>query len=229
MKGYIKLHRTILNWEWYKDTNTKILFIHLLLNACFDRCKFMGVYMKKGQYITSMSRLSSDIGLTARQLRTSISRLQKTKEIDVKTTNKFTVFTIINYQNYQFEGVKQGVPVYTESNNDKYFNDCSSNEMWIEQVCMNQKIEKVQLLQALNKFNQYINMTNDYKPSMKQYKSHFINWCKYNMKNVIKGTGTYQWKWKGQAVKYGTLRDMNKDKKLFDQPGFEFKIIKNGD
>ena len=72
-------------------------------------------------------------------------------------------------------------------------------------------------------------MTNDYKPIMKQYKSHFINRCKYNMKNVIKGTGTYQWKWKGQAVKYGTLRDMNKDKKLFDQPGFEFKIIKNGD
>ena len=25
MKGYIKLHRTILDWEWYKDTNTKII------------------------------------------------------------------------------------------------------------------------------------------------------------------------------------------------------------
>ena len=228
MKGYIKLHRTILDWEWYKDTNTKILFIHLLLNACFDRCKFMGIHMRKGQHITTLSRLSSSLGLSPRQLRTSIAKLQKTKEINVKTTNKFTLFTVLNYENYQLEESKPGVPIYTESNNDKFFNDCSADVIWIEQVCMNQGIEKEQLLQALNKFNQYLNLTNDYKPSMKQYKSHFINWAKYNMKTIAKTTGSYQWKWKGQAVKYGTKRDLDKDKKIFDKPGFEFKIIKNG-
>lgn len=228
MKGYIKLHRTILDWEWYKDTNTKILFIHLLLNACFDRCKFMGIYMKRGQYITSLSRLSNSLGLTSRQLRTSITKLKNTKEIDVKTTNKFTLFTILNYENYQFEEVGKNATIYTESNNNRYYNDCLNNDIWMEQVCLNQNLEKIQLTKALEKFNYYINLTNDYKPSIKQYKSHFINWAKYNMKTIVKSTGTYQWKWKGQAIKKGSKAEMNKDKIIFDKPGFEFKILKNG-
>jgi hypothetical protein len=228
MKGYIKLHRTILDWEWYKDTNTKILFIHLLLNACFDRCKFMGVYMLRGQYITSMSRLSNELGLTSRQLRTAISRLKKTKEINVKTTNKFTLFTVCNYENYQFEEQRNNATILTESHNDSYYNACIKNAIWIEQVCVNQKLNKEQLEKALEKFNNYLNLTNDFKSNLKQYKSHFINWTKYNIKTIAKSSGTYQWKWKGQAVKHGTKTDLEKDKSIFDKPGFEFKILKNG-
>lgn len=228
MKGYIKLHRTILNWEWYKDTNTKILFIHLLLNACFDRCKFMGVYMKRGQYITSMSRLSNELGLTSRQLRTAISRLKKTKEIDLKTTNKFTLFSICNYENFQFEDIRTNATILTESHNDTYFNDCISNDIWIEQLCINQSLEKETVKKSIKKFNDYINLTNDYKPNLRKYKSHFVNWIKYNIKTIAKSSGSYQWKWKGQAVKNGSKKELEKDKKIFDKPGFEFKILTNG-
>ena len=28
--GYIKLYRSLLNWEWYDDINTKTVFLHLL-------------------------------------------------------------------------------------------------------------------------------------------------------------------------------------------------------
>ncbi len=28
--GFIKLHRKIIDWEWYDDINTKTLFIHIL-------------------------------------------------------------------------------------------------------------------------------------------------------------------------------------------------------
>ncbi len=228
MKGYIKLHRTILDWEWYKDTNTKILFIHLLLNACFDKCKFMGVYMLRGQYITSLSRLSNELGLTSRQLRTAISRLKKTKEIDVKTTNKFTLFTVLNYENYQFEESRQNATILTQSDNDTYLNECINNKIWIDQVSMNQKLEKETILVAVKKFNDYINLTNDFKPNLRQYKSHFINWVKYNNKTIARSTGNYHWKWKGQALKKGSKKDLEKDKSIFDKPGFEFKIIKHG-
>ena len=134
MKGYIKLHRTILDWEWYKDTNTKILFIHLLLNACFDRCKFMGVYMLRGQYITSMSRLSNELGLTSRQLRTAISRLKKTKEINVKTTNKFTLFTVCNYENYQFEEQRNNATILTESTHHGLLHNSQTGATYISQL-----------------------------------------------------------------------------------------------
>lgn len=31
--GYIKLYRSLLDWEWYDDTVTKCLFLHLLLTV----------------------------------------------------------------------------------------------------------------------------------------------------------------------------------------------------
>ena len=33
MNGYIKLHRSIMDWRWYDDPNTFRMFVHLLLKA----------------------------------------------------------------------------------------------------------------------------------------------------------------------------------------------------
>ena len=30
---YVKISRKILDWEWYTDINTKVLFLHILLKA----------------------------------------------------------------------------------------------------------------------------------------------------------------------------------------------------
>lgn len=30
-EGFISIDRKIVNWEWYKDSSTKALFLHLLL------------------------------------------------------------------------------------------------------------------------------------------------------------------------------------------------------
>ena len=40
--GYIKLHRKLLEWEWYSDTNVKIVFLHCLLMANHDDTKWRG-------------------------------------------------------------------------------------------------------------------------------------------------------------------------------------------
>ena len=57
----------------------------------------------------------------------------------------------------------------------------------------------------------------------------FINWLRYNKDDVIKESNKgFSWKWKGQAIKHGSLVDLNKDKAKFDKQGFEFKIIANG-
>jgi len=229
MKGYIKLHRSILDWEWYRDKNTKNVFIHLLLNACFDKCKFMGVSVKKGQYITSLTRLSKDLDIPIRQLRTSLKRLQRTGEITTDATNKYTLITIANYSSYQVEESVQKKPVTIyPTNNDKYHKECLSNSIWIEQVCMNQSIDKDILHSALKKFHEHLSMTSDFKRNMREYKTHFINWIKYNKKEVQNTGGIYKWKWKGQALKSGTKRQLEKDKTIFDKPGFEFKILSYG-
>ena len=40
--GFIKIHRSLLEWEWYQDTNTKTVFIHLLLTANYKDKNWKG-------------------------------------------------------------------------------------------------------------------------------------------------------------------------------------------
>jgi DNA-binding transcriptional regulator PaaX len=63
----------------------------------------MGKSVNKGEYITSLSRISSDLDIPVRQVRTAIKRLKDTGEIDTQTTNKYTKITICNYESYQVE------------------------------------------------------------------------------------------------------------------------------
>ena len=102
MEGWIKIHRQILNWEWYKDINVKILFIHLLLTANHQEKNWKGQLVKRGQKLTSLQHLANETGLTLQQTRTALIKLKSTGEITYTTTNKYTLVTIAKYNDYQF-------------------------------------------------------------------------------------------------------------------------------
>lgn len=101
MDGHIKLYRRFLDWEWYQDINTKVLFIHMLLKANWKDAKFMGTTVPRGSFVSSIKNLASETGLTEREIRTGISHLKSTGEVTSKATNKYSVFTIKNYDLYQ--------------------------------------------------------------------------------------------------------------------------------
>ena len=101
--GWIKLHRQILEWEWYSDTNTFRLFLHLLLKANFKDQNHKGKLVKKGFLITGREQLSVETGLSVREVRTCLERLKKTNEIAVNSNSKGTEIEILNYDKYQQE------------------------------------------------------------------------------------------------------------------------------
>jgi hypothetical protein len=99
--GFIKLHRKILDWEWYNDINATRLFLHLLLTANFEDKKWRGVEVRRGQLITSINNLSKDTGLSTRQTRTALNKLKSSNELAIKATSQFTMLELINYGSYQ--------------------------------------------------------------------------------------------------------------------------------
>lgn len=99
--GWIKLHRKFLEWEWYTDSKMVHLFIHLLLSASIEDRKWKGIVLQRGQLATTVAELSKKTGLTARNLRTCIDKLEECQIIDRQTTNKYTLITICNYESYQ--------------------------------------------------------------------------------------------------------------------------------
>lgn len=100
-EGWIKIHRSILDWEWYEDLNTFKLFFHMLVKANHKDKKWRGREIKRGQFISSSLKLSEETRLTRQQIRTSISRLKSTNEITSKSSAQHTVFTVNNYDKYQ--------------------------------------------------------------------------------------------------------------------------------
>lgn len=101
MSGFITLHRKLLDWEWYSDINTKTLFIHCLLKANWEDKNWRGIDIKRGSFVTSYDSLSKETKLTIQQIRTSIFKLSKTQEINIQTTNKYTLLSIVKYDDYQ--------------------------------------------------------------------------------------------------------------------------------
>lgn len=108
MEGFIQLHRSLLEWEWYDDTPTFKLFIHCLLKANYVEKKWRGIDIKRGQFITSLSNISHETGLTTKQVRNSIEKLVETGELGKQTTNRNTVITVLSYDKYQTEGKPNG-------------------------------------------------------------------------------------------------------------------------
>ena len=101
MSGWIKLHRRLLEWEWYTDSKTVHLFIHLLLKCNREARKWRGITVEKGQLITSRDTLSFETGISVRSIRTILERLKTTSELTIKTTSRFTIITICKWDTYQ--------------------------------------------------------------------------------------------------------------------------------
>ena len=99
--GYIQLHRKLLDWEWYSDHNTFRVFIHCLLKANYVDKKWKGDDIPRGSFPSSPSNIGVEIGLTRQKVRTALEKLESTNYITIKTTNKFSLITIVKYTDYQ--------------------------------------------------------------------------------------------------------------------------------
>ena len=101
MSGWIKIHRQILEWEWYSDNNSFRLFLHLILKSNHKEKRFKGIDLKVGTIVTSRDILAIETGLSIQQIRTSLDKLKSTNEITIKTTSQGTIIEIVNYAKYQ--------------------------------------------------------------------------------------------------------------------------------
>lgn len=100
-RGWIKLHRNMLDWEWYEDVSTTRVFIHLLLIANHKDKRWKGEVIKRGCLVTSVRHLAEGTKLSSPTVQRCLKKLEKTGEIKKRATSKYTHIEIVNYERYQ--------------------------------------------------------------------------------------------------------------------------------
>lgn len=101
MDGWVKLYRRFLNWQWFSRPEMVQIFIYILLSAAHKDHVWQSVNIRRGEFPTSVDSLVRATGLTTQQVRTCLSRLERTGEITRKSTNKYTVISVCNFDSYQ--------------------------------------------------------------------------------------------------------------------------------
>ena len=103
LTDYILIHRKIMyEWEHWYDSKTLHLFLYLLLKAQFKNTLDGGTDVKRGSLKTKLIKIREETGLTIGEIRSRLKMLTRTGEITIKTTNKYSIITVVNYNTYQF-------------------------------------------------------------------------------------------------------------------------------
>lgn len=82
-----------------RNPNVLVLFFHCVLLANIETKRWQGTVIKRGSFVTSYDHLAEETGLSYHQVRTALDKL-KLSELAVKTTNKYTVISVNNYEQY---------------------------------------------------------------------------------------------------------------------------------
>jgi len=138
--GWIKLHRDMVNWEWYSNPVTKVVFLDLLIHANHEPKKWRGTVVERGQHVASYGILAQRLGLSVKMVRTAIKHLKRTHEVAHKGHSKYGLFTINNYDKYQDMGTQVGTQRATNKNDKN-----------IKNIYILTDVDKIQF----NSFNEY--------------------------------------------------------------------------
>lgn len=142
-KGYIKIYRSILDWEWWSDNNVCKLFLYILLSANWKDKRWQGIEVKRGEFVTSIDNLASGTNLTKSQVRTSLTKLQSSGEVIAKSQQgkRYTIIRVCKFEEYQ-DSNEIAMKSQTFSNEIANLSQTFSNEIATTKERKKEKKEK---------------------------------------------------------------------------------------
>ena len=198
--GWIKLHRKIKEWEWYKDSQVVHLFYHLIVSANDRDKKWKYFNIRRGEFVTSVRNISEETGIPVISVRRKLEILEKSGAILRKTTNKFTLITICKYDSYQSteqtseqtseQQLKKkeeyillsSSTAHARTHEGGFVGELLKEQIWIEQMCMKHKISKVDLEAWLNEFQLDAECRGKKHDNISDAKQHFNDWLRIQLK-----------------------------------------------
>lgn len=208
MSGWIKIHRQIIEWEWFTDTNTFRVFLQLLLKANHKEKKYRGMVLKVGTIITSRDILALETRLSVQQVRTALDKLKSTNEITIKTSSQGTIIEVVNYAKYQLatNEVTNKQPINNQqvtTNKNEKNNKENIYREFQHLFITEDEIKKLLEKNTITQIDNILNDIENYKGNTK-YKSLYLTAVKWLQKNEPTTEGISPEEIK--ARKYGLIK-----------------------
>lgn len=126
-RGYIKLWRKTLDSGLLQHPTAWQVFGYLLMSATRTKRKLMVAgqvfELEAGDYATSVAGICDFLGITTRQCRTALSVLEKLEIVAIKTTNRGSIISLVNWHRYQEERQADDKQSDKQTTNERQTND----------------------------------------------------------------------------------------------------------
>ena len=103
--GFVVIWRKFQETSFYKDTHAVHLAIHLILKANHEAktIVFNGkpLPIERGQCVCGRDVLARELGMNSSLVYRKLKILEKVCFLNIKSNNKFSLITILNYDTYQ--------------------------------------------------------------------------------------------------------------------------------
>lgn len=104
-RGYVRLWRKSLDAGWLRNHKMWTVWTWCLLKASHQEYKqIVGcqeITLQPGQFIFGRKKAAKELGLSEQEIRTIIVFLINSGNLTIKSTNKFSIITIVNWHIYQ--------------------------------------------------------------------------------------------------------------------------------
>lgn len=113
MEGWIKLHRKILTSQIFKNEKLLKVWVWCLAKATHQEYEqLVGkrlIHLERGQFIYGRRKASEELNMKESTVRDYMQLLKNLRNLDIKSDNKFSVVTIVNWDLYQIQERKSDI------------------------------------------------------------------------------------------------------------------------
>jgi hypothetical protein len=221
-RGYVRLWRKSLDAGWIKNQKLWAFWTYCLMKASYKEFDaIVGlqiVHLMPGQFIFGLHVASKETGLTIREIRTILDFLRKAGNLTIKTTNKFSIITIINWPTYQSDekendtlndkpmankGQHTSIKALKHLKNPRDFSSeiTSLEDRYPDQEIINQVFQVISSTRKSNRIADTVKL------------SILKSWERYSIDSVMAGIRTYLEKGyhdqgKGERYLLGIIRNL---------------------
>jgi len=141
-KGWIKIHRQILDHPRAVDPDWVALWVRMLLMATHDNQDFIfkgnRINLKSGQFITGIDKLANSSGINRSKVNRLLTKMQREGEIETQKSNVGSLISIVKWSQYQ----ESETPVKLQRNSSETQTELQRNSSETIQECKKEKNDK---------------------------------------------------------------------------------------